>query len=96
MPLDFMGMVFLYFFLAVFPMALANVAFGLWLGRGWAGSGTMALSLANLAFLWFAFVDGWWGGIHNTFFIGFLVLDTSIQLAIIYYMFTPTAKHYLR
>jgi hypothetical protein len=96
MPMDFEGMLFFYFFLAVFPMALAIVAFGLWLGRWWARSGTLALSLANLAFVWFTFIRGWWGGIRNAFFIGFLLLDTPIQLAIIYYMFTPSAKHYLR
>jgi len=98
-PLDFEGMLFFYFFLVcgfVFPIALAIVAFGLWSGRRWARSGTVTLSLANLAFGWFAFAYGLWGGIHNGFFISILLLDTPIQLAIIYYMFTPTAKRYLR
>jgi hypothetical protein len=98
-PRDFEGMLFVYFLLVsvfVFPIALTIVAFGLWSGRRWARSGTVALSLANLAIVWLVFARGWWGGIHNTYFIYLLLLDTPIQLAIIYYMFTPTAKRYLR
>jgi hypothetical protein len=98
-PLDFEGTVFLYYSLVSvfgFPIPLAIVAFGLWSGGRWARSGTVALSLANLAFVWFAFAYGFWGGIRNGDFINILLLDTLIQLAIIYYMFTPTAKRYLR
>ena len=98
-PLDFEGMLFLYFSLVSvfgFPIPLTIVAWGLWSGRRWARSGTVALSLANLAFVWFACAYGFWGGIHNADFTSFLLFDTPIQLAIIYYMFTPTAKHYLR
>jgi hypothetical protein len=94
-PLDFEGILFLLLSGFVFPIALAIVAFGLWSGRRWARSGTVALSLANLAFVWFAFAYGFLGGIRNRFFISILLLDTPIQLAIIYCMFTPTAKRYL-
>jgi hypothetical protein len=98
-PLPFEGILLAYFLLVsalFFPSALTIVAFGLWSGERWARSGTVALSLANLAFVWFAFAFGFWGGIHNRFLITFLLFDTLIQLAIIYYMFTPTAKRYLR
>jgi len=96
-PLPFEGILLSYFFLGsgfVFPIALVVVAFGLWSGRRWARSGTVALCLANLAFGCFAY--GLWGGMQNTFLISILLFDVPIQLAIIYYMFTPTAKGYLR
>lgn len=79
----------------VFMIALAIVAFGLWTGRKWARAGTVALSIANLACAYFMYAYLFGGSLNELYSILF-PLDVLIQLAIIIYMFTPTAKSYLR
>jgi hypothetical protein len=97
-PLSFWGMLFVYSIqiaIIVFPIALAIVAFGLWLGRKWARVGTVALSGANLVCVCFVYGYLFRGSLNELYSIVF-PLDILIQLAIIYYMFTPIAKSYLR
>ena len=79
----------------VFMIALAIVAFGLWKGRKWARAGTVSLSIANIACVYFIDEYMFESSLNELYSI-LLPLDILIQLAIILYMFTPTAKSYLR
>jgi hypothetical protein len=76
-------------------IAHAIVDFGLWTGRKWARIGTLALSVANIACVYFMDVYMFGGSLNELYSI-LLPLDILIQLAIILYMFTPAAKSYLR
>ncbi len=96
-PLSLEGLLSSYYILfspVIFAIALIVVAVGLLSGKKWARSGTVALCLANLAFGCFLYAS--FSGMNSGYPIIILLIDTLIQLAIIYYMFTPTAKHYLR
>jgi hypothetical protein len=96
-PLSLEGLLRMYYILfspAVFAIALIVVAVGLLLGKKWARSGTVVLCLANLAFACFLYAS--FSGMNSGYPTTILLIDALIQLAIIYYVYTPTAKLYLR
>jgi hypothetical protein len=97
-PLSFWGMSIVYSIQAsiiVFPVALAIVAVGLWLGKKWARAWTVAISIANLVCVFVMYSYLFRGSINELYSIMF-PLDVLVQFAIIYYMFTPKAKDFLR
>ena len=96
-PLSLEGLLIVYsilFFPVAGAIALVIIAVGLLLGKKWARIGTVALCIANLAFGFFmyALFSGMGGMLPEII----LLLDVIIQFAIILYMFTPSARRYLR
>lgn len=78
----------------VTPIVLGIDAYGLWYGKRWARIGVSALCVANIIFVWYVFVFN--ALFYYSYYASASMLDSVLQLAILYYILTPKVKAFLK
>lgn len=77
------------------PITLVKIPYGLWKGKEWARMGTVIFAGFNLVGMSLV-LPYFFPNDPNNLYKGLFLLDMLAQPAIIYYMFTRTARDYLR